>query len=181
LDKGEDECPYSRTRSFGGIDWARGFQNDSLSHLFFSCIFAKIVWRNSFWPVDSLAWSHLSMVNLIKCILNPSVSLGLPPKDTHLFQIFAAVFCDLFWFSKNKVAHDGVIPNVLVLVESIKKIDLEHIDAWESFIQIVIEKWSPTEKGSFKINFDTTIREHSFFSQAVVCRDSNGIIVKVVS
>jgi hypothetical protein len=60
-------------------------EEDSLMHLFFRCTFARIAWRSSFWPLNSLAWAHLSLADWIKGILNPSLSFGIPPQDTHLF------------------------------------------------------------------------------------------------
>jgi hypothetical protein len=38
-----------------------------------------------------------------------------------MFQIFAALLCDLLWFSRNKAFHEGVIPDIDVLAKSIKK------------------------------------------------------------
>jgi hypothetical protein len=35
---------------------------DSLQHLFFNCIFVRVIWRHSFWPLDSMALSLLDMV-----------------------------------------------------------------------------------------------------------------------
>jgi hypothetical protein len=155
-------------------------ENDSLSHLFFRCIFSRVVWRNSFWPLDSLAWSNLNIADWIKGILNPSIFFGIPKKDTHLFQVFAAVFCDLFWFSRNKAAHEGLIPDPLCLAASIKKVALDHARAWKVSSPAWIEKWAPPPIGSHTINFDTAIREH-FSVQAAVCRNSNGKIISAVS
>jgi hypothetical protein len=41
-------------------------EEDSLSHLFFNCFFARISWRLSPWPLDSLKWSALSLPDWIK-------------------------------------------------------------------------------------------------------------------
>ncbi|GLT53027.1 hypothetical protein SLA2020_263250 [Shorea laevis] len=153
---------------------------DSLSHLFFSCSFARIAWRFSFWPLDSSSWSHLSLDNWIKGILNPALNFGIPFKDSHLFQIYAAVLCDLLWFHRNKAAHEGIIPDILGVAGSIKKITLEHYAAWQSLTAPVPEKWEPPKPGSFKVNFDTAIRD-SFSVQAAVCRDSTGKIIKAIS
>jgi hypothetical protein len=40
--------------------------------------------------------------------------------------------------------------------------------------------WSPPMEGHYKINFDTEIRDH-FSTQAAICRDHIGSILKVVS
>lgn len=51
----------------------------------------------------------------IKCIINPSSTLGIPPSEVHLFQIFASVVCDILWFQRNKAAHEGILLNALIL------------------------------------------------------------------
>jgi hypothetical protein len=155
-------------------------EEDSLSHLFFRCIFARVAWRNSFWPLNSLAQSSLSLLDWIKGIINPFSSLGIPLADSHLFQIFAAVLCDLLWFSKNKAYHEGVIPDINSLANSIRKTTLQHAAAWLSPSPVVQERWSPPPAGSFKVNFDTAIPEQ-FSVQAAVCRDSQGLILKALS
>jgi hypothetical protein len=43
---------------------------DSLYHLFFGCTLARIVWRHSFWPLDSTKFNFSSMVDWIKLIIN---------------------------------------------------------------------------------------------------------------
>jgi hypothetical protein len=49
-------------------------EEDSLSHLFFNCIFARVAWRSSFWSLDSLSWSSFSLSNWIKGIIHPHSS-----------------------------------------------------------------------------------------------------------
>jgi hypothetical protein len=155
-------------------------ETDSLSHLFFRCVFSRVAWRSSFWPLNSLVWDNLSPSQWIEGILSPHSSFGIPLADSHLFQIFASVLCDLIWFNRNKALHDGLTPNVLVLANSIKKTALDHHNAWRASSSPVKEKWSPPAAGSYKINFDTAIRDH-LSAQATVCRDSNGKIIKAVS
>jgi hypothetical protein len=76
-------------------------EDDSLTHLFFRCFFARISWRLSPWPLDSLKWSALSLADWIQGILTPSSSFGIICADSHYFQIFAAVLCDMLWFYRN--------------------------------------------------------------------------------
>jgi hypothetical protein len=164
----ESLCPLCRT------------EEDSLSHLFFRCIFARVAWRSSFWPLDSLAWSLLSLPDWIKGIIHPFSSLGIPLADTHLFHIFAAVLCDLLWFSRNKAIHEGVIPDINALAKSIRQTSLDHAAAWKTTSASTQEHWSPPPEGTFKVNFDTAIRKQ-FSVQAAVCRDSKGHITKALS
>jgi hypothetical protein len=153
---------------------------DSLPHLFFNCSIARIVWRSSFWPLDSLAWSALTLSSWVKGIISPHFELGIPLVDEHLFQIYASVFCDLLWFTKNKVIHEGIPPDIAKLASSIKKSSLAHTAAWGSSTVKDPQVWIPPQAGHFKINFDTAIRDQ-FSVQAAVCRDSNGTILKATT
>jgi hypothetical protein len=114
-------------------------EEDSISHLFFSCIFARVTWRSSFWPLDSSAWSSLSLSNWIKGLIHPHSSFGIPLADSHLFQIFASVLCDLLWFAKNKAVREGSIPDISTLASSIRKTTLDHAAAWQSTSSLVKE------------------------------------------
>jgi hypothetical protein len=145
--------------------------------LFFGCCFARISWRSSFWPFDSIAWSFLSFPDSIKGISLPHSSLGIPKTDTHLFQIYAAVLCYLLWFSRNKALHEGIIPNSTTLASSINKTTLAHSASWSSLFSKVDEALSPPAKGSSKINFNTAICDN-FFAQAIICRNSKVTIIK---
>jgi hypothetical protein len=153
---------------------------DSLIHLFFSCSFARISWRSSFWPLDSLAWSSISLSGWVKGIISPNTAFGIPQSDVHLFQIYASVLCDQLWFSRNKVIHGGIIPDITKLAAAIKKSALAHAATWSSIPAKIDLVWIPPPVGHFKINFDTAIRDR-FSVQAAVCRDSHGSILKVIS
>jgi hypothetical protein len=63
------------------------FPTDSLVHLFFSCPIARVVWRNSYWPMDTLALHISSITDWLDIILNPE-KIGIPFTRSHLFQIF---------------------------------------------------------------------------------------------
>ena len=154
-------------------------EEDSFSHLFFSCFFARISWRLSLWPLDSLKWSSLSLLDWIKGILTPNNVFGIPLADLHLFQIFAAVLCDLLWFSRNQAIHKGERPDALVLTTNIKKVLMEHYAAWSSIKKPVKDIWTKPPQDFYKVNFDAAIRE-DFSTQAAVCKNSNGMIIKML-
>jgi ribonuclease HI len=153
-----------------------GMAGDSLTHLFFECFFARVVWRHSFWPMDSLAFHFSSMTDWIASILSPGRSLGIPPVEHHQFQIFAAVACDILWFYRNKAFHDDLAFDARSVSAHINKIALEHFLAWHPPNQVLEEKWGPPPPNWVKLNFDTAIRD-SYSVQAVVCRDSTGRIL----
>jgi hypothetical protein len=155
------------------------FPTDSLLHLFFSCPIARVVRRNSLWPLDSLALWIDSLSDWLSIILHPD-TIGIPASDSHLFQIFAAVACDQIWFARNKALHENLIPNALDISSCINKIALNHHLAWNTKLVPHLAVWSPPITHFYKINYDTAIRQ-SFSAQAAVCRDSTGSIVQCSS
>jgi hypothetical protein len=132
------------------------FPTDSLLHLFFSCPIARVVWRNSFWPLDSLALRIDSLSDWLSIILHPD-TIGIPVSDSHLFQIFAAVACDQIWFARNKALHENLIPNALDIYSCINRIALNHHSAWNTKLAPHLAVWSPPITPFYMINYDTTI------------------------
>jgi ribonuclease HI len=153
---------------------------DSLYHLFFGCSFARIVWRHSFWPLDSTKFNFSSMVDWIKLIVSPCHSLGIPTADCHKFQIFALVACDILWYYRNQAFHHGSNFEARNVSLHINKIALEHFRAWQSISSAPLENWIPPAPNWVKINFDTAIR-NSFSAQAAVCRNLDGKILHLSS
>jgi hypothetical protein len=126
--------------------------DDSLTHLFFECFFARVVWRLSFWLLDSTAFHFSSMVDWIAAIITPDRSLGIPLKDQHKFQIFASVACDILWFYRNKALHENLSFDARSVSIHINKISLEHFQAWHSVSQVQLETWAPPPPNWIKIN-----------------------------
>ena len=52
---------------------------------------------------DSILSTIFSIVDWIKAIINPSLSLGISKAEEHKFIIHAVVFCDVTWMSRNEV------------------------------------------------------------------------------
>jgi hypothetical protein len=144
---------------------------DSILHLFFSCSIARVVRRQSFWPMDSLALPVHNITDWLFIILNPA-TIGIPQADSHMFQIFAAVACDQLWFSRNKAHHDNHVPNALVISATINKIVLEHHSDWSTTLIKNPEVWKKPSSPFYKINYDTSIHP-SFSAQAAVIRNSS--------
>ena len=127
-----------------------------------------------------MKWTSLSLLDWIKGILSPYSFFGIPLADSHHFQIFAAVFCDLMWFYRNQAVHNGILPEVSKLAAHINRVSLEHLAAWSSKLSPSRELWSPPPPATYKINFDTATRD-DFSSQAAVCRNSNRKIIKILA
>jgi hypothetical protein len=114
---------------------------DSLQHLFFECFFARVVWRHSFWPLDSTALHFDFMSDWVSSIISPGSSIGIPFLDHHKFQIFAAVACDILWFYRNKALHEGASFNAISISNHINKISMEHFQAWHSSSTALDDTW----------------------------------------
>lgn len=152
---------------------------DSL-HLFLTYLFAIVVWRNSFWPFDSSDLNFSNMMDWIDEILFLGRSLGIPQLNTHLFQIFASVACDLLWFYRNKSHHDGSSQEPLSISMTINKVTLDHQTAWSSKLIPQVEKWISPPLNWYKINFDTAMK-NNYSAQVVVCQNNEGKIICMVS
>jgi hypothetical protein len=134
-----------------------------------------VIWRNSFWPLDILALRISSMAEWLSFILHPH-KIGISASDSHSFQIFAAVACDQIWFARNKAHHENLIPNAMALSVKINRLSNEHYGAWKLQVTPSFPGWKRPLAFSFKINFDTAIRD-TFSTQSAVCRDSMGSII----
>jgi hypothetical protein len=84
------------------------------------------------------------------------------------------------WFSRNQALHKGVFPKASKLVANINRVSLEHLATWTSKSSPISELWSPPPLDSFKVNFDTAIRD-DFSTQATICRNYSGKIIKILS
>ena len=131
--------------------------DDSLQHLFFECIYARVVWRHSFWPLDSKLLNFSTMSDWIQFIISSGNSLGIPMMDCHKFQIFAYVACDILWFYRNKAFHDGITFEACNVSAHINKITIEHFQACHSVSFVPMERWIPPTPNWVKINFDIAI------------------------
>jgi hypothetical protein len=151
------------------------FPTDSLFHLFFSCPIARVVWRNSFWPLDILALRISSMVLWLDIILYLE-KVGIPLSDTHLFQIFATVACGQIWMAWNKAIHEDIVPNAMVISSTIKRIVKLHHSVWSNKLIPKQVVWEKPASPIFKINYDVAIHPN-FSAQAAVCRDSFETII----
>jgi hypothetical protein len=120
------------------------------------------------------------MTDWLLIILNPHRMPGIPQTEAHMFQIFVVVACDYLWFTRNKSHHDGLIPNALVISATINKTVLEHHSAWTTKLVKTPDVWKRPSPSYFKINYDTVIRD-SFSTQAAVCNNSTGSIIKCSS
>jgi len=118
-----------------------------------------VIRRNSFWPLESLALHISSMTEWLDIILHPG-KIGIPTSGSHLFQIFATVACDHIWFARNKALHEALVPNAMSVSAAINKLVKEHFAAWSHKNGPSHATWSKSKPLSYKINYDTAIRNN---------------------
>jgi hypothetical protein len=86
----------------------------------------------------------------------------------------------MLWFHRNKAFHDGTSFDACTVAKLITKKYYQHCDAWSHKLAPIPEKWIRPPLNWFKINFDTAIRD-SFSSQAAICRNHSGQLIKIAS
>jgi 1,4-alpha-glucan branching enzyme len=109
-----------------------------------------------------------------------SLFFGIPFVDSHSFQIFATVMCDILWLSINQAVHKGVIPEVLKLAENIQRVSSEHLAAWNQKLHPKTANWTKPPQDWSKVSFHAIIR-NSFSTQAAMCRNHKGEISQIVT
>jgi hypothetical protein len=73
-----------------------------LCHTFLDCDLARILWRSSSWPLITVGFSALPILDLILAILYPVERLSIPKSKARKFQLFASLTLDIIWFSSIK-------------------------------------------------------------------------------
>lgn len=90
------------------------------------------------------------------------------------------VLCDMLWFFMNQAVHNGIIQDAIKLAANMKRVSLDHYATWSSLSHPTREHWIPPTAGHYKINFASVSKDH-FSTEAIVCRDSKGKIIKTIS
>ena len=104
----------------------------------------------------------------------PSIKLDIPLADVQNFQIFAALVMDVIWFSRNKLTHDAIQPDMPKIIQQLKLTHNYHIMAWQTFA--FSSFWSLPLPGSVKGNFDVAVRRY-FAVMAAILSDPSGEII----
>jgi hypothetical protein len=84
-------------RILGYARSAKALKN--LSHIILECSFAKILWRNSHWPLLTDAFCGQPFAAWIVAILRPHVKLAIPIHEVRKFQLQATITMDHIWCS----------------------------------------------------------------------------------
>lgn len=147
---------------------------ETVSHIFLERDLAIFLWNSSPWPNCYAGFSNRPISNWVLAILFSCKKLVIPKHDARRFQLFASITMDLIWFFRNKLIHNAVFPfTAKVLHQILFNLD-KHILAWNNRSSPSL--WFPPLLGSFKGNFDVTIRG-SFSVAATTISDSSRSII----
>jgi hypothetical protein len=147
---------------------------ETLSHIFLECDLSAFLWNSSHWPNCYVGFSNRPISDWVLAIIFPCEKLAIHFHDARRFQLFASITMDLIWFSRNRLIHDTVIPSPSKILHQILFTLDKHILAWKDKSSPSL--WFPPLLGSFKGNFDVTIRG-SFSIAAATISDSFGSII----
>lgn len=73
----------------------RGASEESLHHLFFSCIYSKFIGRLAPWPLSVAVFASSPIAQWVQALLAPSRILGVSDNETQEFQLYV-VICPTF-------------------------------------------------------------------------------------
>jgi hypothetical protein len=107
-------------------------------------------------------------------IIYPPIKLDIPFADIRNFQIYTALVLDVIWFSRNKLIHEAIQPDVPKIMQQLKITHNYHILAWQA--STLSSFWSPPQQGCVKGNFDVVVRGN-FVVAAAVLSDHSGEII----
>ena len=147
---------------------------ETLNHIFLECDLARILWRTSPWPLLISSFAARPISDWIIAIIYPSTKLDIPFADTRNFQIYAALVMDVIWFSRNKLIHEAIQPDIPKIIQQLKITHNYHILAWQA--STLSSFWFPPQQGSVKGNFDVAVRG-DFAVAAAVLSDHTGEII----
>ena len=105
-------------------------EKETVNHLFLSCHFSRVLWRNSPWPLDIAVFADKPIQTWIGAILSPHDSLAIPYDQAPDFLLFAVPAMDSVWFSRNRVVHGDEPVQTMTLLTTTQKLFLEHPAAW---------------------------------------------------
>ncbi|XP_041011347.1 uncharacterized protein LOC121255133 [Juglans microcarpa x Juglans regia] len=155
-------------------------EQESLHHLFFNCIFSKVVWRQSKWPIDISSFATQPMDVWTNIILSPSKNLNVPEEEIQEFQNFAIIAMDNLWLHRNKVDHKQAEPSIQSYVTSVSRSYTQHCKAWAAKnIQMGInEVRYPV--GSHLLTFDVAIRKEGSILASICWKDNGEVLFAII-
>ena len=103
---------------------------ETLVHVFVQCPITEIIWANSRCLLRINRLNINSISQWVHVILNPCKYLGIKVEDEHAFILFAAVVCYQIWQLRNKVLHDNMIVNPIIVMRETNKVFENHWKAW---------------------------------------------------
>lgn len=69
----------------------RRASEESLHHLFFSCIYSKFIWCLAPWPLSIAVFASSPIAQWVQALLAPSRILGVSDNETQEFQLYVVI------------------------------------------------------------------------------------------
>lgn len=85
---------------------------ESTSHLFLGCLYNRVLWREGPSALNTDDFTQVPFVNWVKFIFNPSNLLHHVREKWLHMMLYIVVLTNTLWFTKNKVVHENLVPNV---------------------------------------------------------------------
>lgn len=94
---------------------------ESVQHILLGCLFIKVIWRSSRWPLDPTVFEMQHIEVWIRALIRPHEVLFVPLAEVLVFQILAA---------RNSCVHNRLYPNMHNVVVQIQTMISYHLKAW---------------------------------------------------
>lgn len=67
---------------------------ETVQHILLGCIFAKAIWRSSWWPLDMVVFEFQPIECWISALFKPHEVLSVPLSEIFEFQLLVALSLD---------------------------------------------------------------------------------------
>jgi hypothetical protein len=151
----------------------------TIHNLFLTCPFARAIWRNTAWPINTANFDLQPIGSWTKALLMPNQFLGISLNAIHGFQINTLVTMDHIWLARNKLVHRGAPLKPHSILKLIKLSFQHHSATWKS-LSPSLGDWVPPPRGYHKVNFDVAIKPN-YAIAATILRDHRGDILAACS
>ena len=154
---------------------------ETYTHLFFQCPFAKALWTIVGWGLKIDSSSLASNEDIIKLITNPPKA-PIPTYQHWTIPLNMALIIYEIWKTRNHLLFQGNRVDLSKAMSNVRTRFLEASKVYSPSIRPYLEPsvdvWSPPPQGWIKINVDATL-SNSKSALAVVARNHLGIAISL--
>nr|XP_023892398.1 uncharacterized protein LOC112004387 [Quercus suber] len=152
---------------------------ETSTHLFFECNFARALWAAACWGLKTDAASINSNEDIIKIIVTPLKS-PVPAHKQWYISLNIALIVDEIWQTRNLIQFQDGKTDVLKAKQNVQSKFLEILKVLTPAIQPPTEqvtvRWTPPPQGWINVNVDAALNS-SRSALAVVAMDHRGEVL----